>query len=107
MSTERLVRPIRGRVDTDVRVPGSKSIANRALVCAALAEGTSRLSNLPDGDDTTAMVAALRALGVDVQPDGDAVGVSGHGKVHAPGWGHNLKRERITPPEDHMYSLRH
>ncbi len=46
-----------------VVVPGSKSIANRALVCALLAEGESRISNLPDGDDTAAMLAALPGAG--------------------------------------------
>ena len=43
-----------------VAVPGSKSIANRALVVAALADGESALPNVPDGDDTVAIVAALR-----------------------------------------------
>ena len=41
------------------RCPGSKSIANRALVCAALADGESRLTNVPDGDDTVAMLRCL------------------------------------------------
>ena len=35
-----------------VGVPGSKSIANRALVVASLADGESALTNVPDGDDT-------------------------------------------------------
>ncbi|MGA1594774.1 MAG: 3-phosphoshikimate 1-carboxyvinyltransferase, partial [Ilumatobacteraceae bacterium] len=38
-----------------VAVPGSKSIANRALICALLADGESRVFNLPDGDDTASM----------------------------------------------------
>jgi 3-phosphoshikimate 1-carboxyvinyltransferase len=38
-------------------------------VCAALAEGTSQLGNLPDGDDTVAMVEAIRALGCSVERD--------------------------------------
>ena len=54
--------PLRG----EVTVPGSKSIANRALVCAALADGTSHLNGLPDGDDTEAMVDGLRRFGVGV-----------------------------------------
>lgn len=83
MSTARLVRPISGPVDATVDVPGSKSIANRALLCAALAEGTSELDNVPDGDDTAAMVACLRALGLDTAHDGRRVTLAGHG----PGWG--------------------
>jgi 3-phosphoshikimate 1-carboxyvinyltransferase len=79
MSAERLVRPIGGRLDADVRVPGSKSIANRTLICAALADGTSRLTNVPDGDDTTALLEALRRLGLGVQTDGEAIVVSSRG----------------------------
>ena len=44
-------------------LPGSKSITNRALVCAALAEGTSTLTNALHADDTEAMVEGLRAHG--------------------------------------------
>jgi 3-phosphoshikimate 1-carboxyvinyltransferase len=80
MSQVRTVRPVAGRLDRVVTVPGSKSIANRALACAALASGTSRLRNVPDGDDTSAMVAALRALGLDVDADRDQVVVSGQGE---------------------------
>ena len=58
MSDTRLSIP-GGPVDTYISVPGSKSIANRALVCAMLAEGTSTISGLPDGDDTQVLVEAL------------------------------------------------
>ncbi|MEA3185241.1 MAG: hypothetical protein QOJ74_1718, partial [Ilumatobacteraceae bacterium] len=49
-----LVTPVLHPIDAVVAVPGSKSIANRALVCAALAGGTSSIRNLPGGDDTEA-----------------------------------------------------
>ena len=62
-----------------VEVPGSKSLANRALVCAALADGTSVLHNVPDGDDTTAMVACLRALGVAVAGAAPDLVITGSG----------------------------
>lgn len=62
-----------------VAVPGSKSIANRALVCAALADGDSTLTNVPDGDDTSAMLDCLRELGLDVETDAGRVSVSGVG----------------------------
>jgi 3-phosphoshikimate 1-carboxyvinyltransferase len=52
--------PVRGTIP----VPGSKSVANRALVCAALADGESRLVGLPTGDDTEAMIEGLRRFGV-------------------------------------------
>lgn len=72
-------------VDAVVAVPGSKSIANRALVCAALADGTSELTNVPDGDDTMAMLACLRQLGLDAELDGDRVSITGTGGVSADG----------------------
>lgn len=50
-----------------IRLPGSKSIANRALLLAALAEGTTVLRNMLDSDDTRHMCAALRQLGVQLQ----------------------------------------
>ena len=53
-------------VDCTVSVPGSKSIANRALVCAALAGNGTEVANIPDGDDSVAMVHALRDLGLSV-----------------------------------------
>lgn len=49
-----------------VVVPGSKSLTNRALVLAALAEGTSVLRGALDAEDTRLMVAALRRCGVPV-----------------------------------------
>jgi len=51
------------------RPPGSKSITNRALVCAALARGTSRLSGVLDSQDTRVMAAGLTALGVGLEAD--------------------------------------
>ena len=48
----------------EVRLPGSKSISNRALLLAALAPQPTALTGLLDADDTRVMIAALRALGV-------------------------------------------
>ncbi|MBW3615099.1 MAG: 3-phosphoshikimate 1-carboxyvinyltransferase [Actinobacteria bacterium] len=53
-----------------VRVPGSKSLTNRALVAAASARGSSALRGALVADDTVAMIEALRALGVGVHVDG-------------------------------------
>jgi len=49
-----------------VRLPGSKSISNRVLLLAALAQGTTIVRALLDSDDTRVMLDALRALGVGV-----------------------------------------
>lgn len=55
-----------------VRLPGSKSISNRVLLLAALAEGSTRVRALLDSDDTRVMLDALRALGVGVMRMGDS-----------------------------------
>jgi len=54
-----------------IRVPGSKSLTNRALIIAALAEGGSTLTGALDSEDTRVMVEALRRLGLDVNQDTD------------------------------------
>lgn len=64
--TVKHVRRAEGPVIADVVVPPSKSIANRALICAALADGESELVGLAPGDDTQAMIACLDALGIPV-----------------------------------------
>lgn len=67
--------PVRG----SIRPPGSKSITNRALVCAALAEGTSTLSGALDSEDTEVMIDSLHRLGIQVrrQEEGTKLIVSG------------------------------
>ena len=52
-----------------IRPPGSKSITNRALVCAALARGESLLTGVLDSQDTRVMAAGLAALGIGVAAD--------------------------------------
>jgi len=54
-----------------VNLPGSKSISNRVLLLAALAQGCTRLSGLLDSDDTRVMLAALRQLGVNMMDEGN------------------------------------
>ena len=56
-------------VDGSIRPPGSKSITNRAVICAALARGTSQLSGVLDSQDTRVMAAGLAALGIDIATD--------------------------------------
>lgn len=55
------------KVSGEIRLPGSKSISNRALLLAAVAKGTTVLSNLLDSDDIRHMLTALDKLGVDWQ----------------------------------------
>ncbi len=67
---------IQGRLD----LPGSKSVSNRALLLAALSDGTTTIHNLLRSDDTARMLGALRALGVGIRElPGGAVEVQGQG----------------------------
>ncbi len=73
----------RPSVSGTVRLPGSKSISNRALLLAALARGTTTLTGLLDSDDTRVMRGALKALGVDcseLSAQGEIVVSGGGGK---------------------------
>ncbi|MCX7896642.1 MAG: bifunctional 3-phosphoshikimate 1-carboxyvinyltransferase/cytidylate kinase [Rhodocyclaceae bacterium] len=54
------------RASGEVRLPGSKSISNRTLLLAAIAEGATEVHDLLDADDTRIMLAALARLGVSV-----------------------------------------
>jgi 3-phosphoshikimate 1-carboxyvinyltransferase len=74
--TTRTVAPI-AHASGHVRLPGSKSLSNRGLLLAALARGTTALSNLLDADDTRVMIEALRALGIAVEREGDRAAVTG------------------------------
>ena len=68
-----------------VSPPGSKSITNRALLLAALAKGTSRLTGALKSDDTRHMSNALRAMGVTVdEPDDTTFVVTSTGRLQAP-----------------------
>jgi len=56
-------------VQNSITPPGSKSITNRAIVCAALADGESLLSGVLDSEDTQVMIAAWQQVGVSMQHD--------------------------------------
>lgn len=74
-----------GPVAGSFRVPGSKSIANRALVCAALAPGRSLVANPGDAEDVALLANGLNQMGVLAARSGDGLIVEGLGGVlHAP-----------------------
>ena len=68
-------RPLCGTVE----VPGDKSLAHRAALFAALAEGVSEVSNYPDSGVTRAMRGALASLGVPSTLEGGVLRLSGNG----------------------------
>ncbi len=52
------------KINGEINLPGSKSLSNRALLLAALAEGTTKITNLLESDDTRHMLNALKQLGI-------------------------------------------
>ncbi|HXX91031.1 MAG TPA: 3-phosphoshikimate 1-carboxyvinyltransferase [Acidimicrobiales bacterium] len=70
-------RPLRGTV----RVPGDKSVSHRAVLLGALAEGTSQVRGLSDGDDVARTVEAARAIGAAVEAE---TVTGGAARLHAP-----------------------
>lgn len=79
-----IIEPFGGPFKGDVTVPGDKSISHRAVLFAAMAEGTSHLSGVLDSEDVRASIRAVEALGAEVdlkaQPDGSLSGT-------VTGWG--------------------
>lgn len=58
-------------IEGEINLPGSKSLSNRALLLAALAKGTTKVTNLLDSDDTRHMLNALKQLGIQYQLSDD------------------------------------
>jgi len=71
------------KIEGEINLPGSKSLSNRALLLAALAEGTTKITNLLESDDTRHMLNALKHLGVDYHLSDDKTEcvVTGNGGV--------------------------
>ncbi len=79
----RKIQPAPGPIAGTVKPPGSKSLTNRALLLAALADGTSRITGVLDSEDTRVMANGLLALGVPTQVNwatgnAEIVGMAGH-----------------------------
>ncbi len=72
------IPPLSGAHGT-VRLPGSKSISNRVLLLAALSEGETVVHDLLASDDTAVMLAALQALGCQVEQTGHTAVITGLG----------------------------
>lgn len=72
------IPPLRAVAGT-VRVPGSKSISNRALLLAGFAAGTTTIEGLLHSDDTHVMLEALKQLGCRIEGERDEIAVTGLG----------------------------
>jgi 3-phosphoshikimate 1-carboxyvinyltransferase len=73
------ISPVQEVLDTSVRVPGSKSLTNRALLIAALADGFSTLTNALFSDDSFYFANALQNLGfrINLEPENTCITVCG------------------------------
>ncbi len=72
------IPPLR-RASGTITLPGSKSISNRVLLLAGLSEGTTRVHQLLDSEDTLVMKDALAALGCKLEPQGASLQITGLG----------------------------
>ena len=75
--------------DIVAEVPGSKSMTNRALLLAAMADGTSRLEGAAFSEDSVHFLKALESMGFKVEADEKrcTVIIEGHGLRHAESYG--------------------
>ncbi|EIJ67726.1 3-phosphoshikimate 1-carboxyvinyltransferase [Pasteurella bettyae] len=78
------------RVQGTINLPGSKSLSNRALLLAALAKGTTKVTNLLDSDDVRHMLNALKHLGVNYQLSEDKSVCEVQGLGHSFEWNSGL-----------------
>ncbi len=72
----------RGFFRNDLRMPASKSFAQRAIVAAALADGRSHLRGYSPCEDSESAIAAVQALGAKVSRDGSTLTIDGIGGAH-------------------------
>jgi len=79
------VSPVAGPLNGRAAPPGSKSITNRVLLLAALANGRSHITGALKSDDTALMARALVSMGVQItEPDNTSFVVTGSGRLKAP-----------------------
>lgn len=74
-----------GKVSGEARVPGSKSEAQRAIVCAGLARGTTEIRGLSDGADVAAALHLLEASGAEIERGPELAVVRSNGSLVATG----------------------
>lgn len=78
MQTREII-PIKQPLDLKLKLPGSKSITNRAILCAALANGESRVFGILKSDDSEVMLRSLKQLGIIIEEKSDHVVINGKG----------------------------
>src|SRR3989344_7896697 len=78
------ITPVRN-LNATVSVPGSKYIANRLLIICALGNGISILKNVPENDDISNAINALKQFGIKIEKNNDILTINGtNGKLNSP-----------------------
>jgi len=73
-NVHKIIRPV-SKIDTQIRLPGSKSITHRALIMSALSNGPVKICNPLKAEDTLLTSKALEALGAVIEWGVDSVGI--------------------------------
>ena len=63
----------------EIKIPGDKSISHRALICASIADGTSKISNLQESEDVINTLNSLKQLGINISKENESFLVEGKG----------------------------
>ena len=72
-----------GKCSGEIKIPPSKSMAHRAIICASLASGTSHIGNIAFSEDIKATIACMKQLGAEITADGDTLTINGIGSLAA------------------------
>lgn len=65
------------KLEGSVKVPPSKSMAHRAIICASLSDGKSKIDNIDYSDDIIATIEGMRSLGANIIQDNDSLVIDG------------------------------
>ena len=65
------------KLEGSIKVPPSKSMAHRAIICASLSDGKSKIDNIDYSDDIIATIEGMKALGANIIKKGDSLEVEG------------------------------
>ena len=63
----------------EIKIPGDKSISHRALICAAISDGTSKISNLQESEDGINTLKSLKQLGISIVKENESYYIEGKG----------------------------
>jgi len=75
----KLVSKISEGLHGEIKIPGDKSISHRALICASISDGTSKISNLQESEDVINTLKSLKQLGINIIKENGSYSIEGKG----------------------------